>query len=155
MALPAIPSKPYDAELLKILYDGGYVVTTDFPVDTAATTVLQDATIEAFRALWPFADETAFNTAVDSLKIDIAADAATTVTPIVDVLEQVRADYVTLAQANSLTNSCPQCQTAGYTTEDQILGNGSTTLVESSVCEGYGYTAVAQTPVLPLTYQDI
>lgn len=161
MALPQIPSRPYDAELLKILYDGGYVVTTDYTVnDTtyiADTTTTQNATIEAFRALWPFADETAFNAAVDTLKTDVAADLVVNpvTVPIVDALEQVRLDYTALVNTEGLTNTCPQCQAEGYTTVGAIDGSADATIVESDTCDGYGYTAVAKEPVRPITYQDI
>lgn len=150
MALADIPhAKPYDALELKELYTGADVYpssvdTTTLKADAVTAT---NASIDAFDAMRPFADDAALAAAIATLKTTIATniddsipDDITTTDTYHDVLDQVKADYDALVQAEGLTFLCPECAGGGlmptYEADGVTLTGDS---IESPTCEGYGY----------------
>lgn len=158
MALPDTISKPWMAEQLQLIYDGSANAPDneiDLATYKAATTVDQNATIETFRGLWPFADETAFNTAVDALKVSIAANLDDNVFQATDALTQVQNDYIAFVQAEGYTNTCPECLGAGIVEENKLDGSGSTELTGSPLCNELGYLLTAKQIAYPVNYEDV
>lgn len=158
MALPDTPARPWMAEQLQLIYDGSANAPAnelDLATYKAATTVDQNATVETFRGLWPFADETAFNTAVDALKVSLAANLDDNIFMATDALVQVQADYVQFVQAEGYTNTCPECLGEGIVEENKLDGSGSTELTGSPLCDEYGYLLAAKRIAYPVNYEDV
>lgn len=164
MALPEILSRPYDALQLKEVYTGMGAPSSDYVVDLTSyksdTTTAQNSTLEAFKAQYPFADEPTFQAAVDALKLDIATDLNNNVPDEVavqapDFLDKVYTDYLGLVTAE-LPYICPECLGEGICEERRLAGavTDSTEIVESPLCQGYGYTSVQKQVAPPFNYEN-
>lgn len=164
MALPDTEARPWMAEQLQLIYDGSANAPDneiDLSAYTTATTTIQNATIEAFRALFvegDFASPTefaTFNTRVDTLKTDIAGDLSDTVFMATDALTQVQNQYIAFVQAEGYTNTCPECLGAGIVEQNKLDGSGSTELTGSPLCNEYGYLVTAKQIAYPVNYEDV
>lgn len=164
MALPATIARPWMAEQLQLIYDGSANAPAneiDLSTYKSATTTDQNATIETFRALFvegDFASPAAFatfNTRVDTLKVDLAANLDDNTFQATEALEQIEAQYTQFVQAEGYTNTCPECLGEGIVEENKLDGSGSTELTGSPLCDEYGYLVAAKRIAYPVNYEDV
>lgn len=144
-----------------VITDIGNEITSDKATAIGNT----DSAIEAFKALWPFASQAAFESAVDALKgtvsgaingdiqinvsayqgdiddaIDNNIDGSSISVPIKAALEQAVANYDTAIIA-ALPNPCPECSTTGLRPVYDSSGVATLETEESALCDGFGYTS--------------
>lgn len=164
MALPDTIARPWMAEQLQLIYDGSANAPDneiDLTTYTTATTTVQNATIEAFRALFVEGDFSSpaafatFNTRVDTLKTDVAGDLTDTTFQATDALEQIQAQYTQFVNDEGYTNTCPECLGEGIVEENKLDGSGSTELTGSPLCDEYGYLLTAKKIAYPVNYEDV
>ena len=160
----------------------GAVITdigNEIDTDKATCITNTDGILEAGKSSWPFANQTAFDNFIDSLKTSIAgainADIAINVSAytadvedaisnnidggsisvaIKDVLIEVKANYETQVQAE-YTYPCPECGTSGLKPVYDSSGIATTETEESPLCDGFGWTTDEYRAAQPTGYVPV
>lgn len=141
-------------------------IDDEIAADKATTITATDGILETGKSSWPFANQTAFENFMDSLKPSISgainsnigfnvstavADAQDAIDTNItggggtvllsDAIQQLYDNYVAEVDTE-LTYPCPECGTTGLKPTYQPDGTPTGETEESTLCDGFGKTSV-------------
>jgi len=140
-------AKPYHiAELIEQHGTGGNfeaeTTTADADISTEKAAFITDMETAVNATSLSGGDKTALITAITAALNSNIDDTITATVDIQNVLQVAKDNYDALVQTSALTYPCPECSRLGQVAQYDVEGNDLGTKVESTLCNGLGYTDV-------------